>query len=114
MKMNIGRVSSGYHFISFIAAENGISTPPVPQSKTPASAPMKPMAPNTRCPVISISIMPANMTMAIHSCDIGFPLTQVLDVAEELCQRLQDHQEHAKAQHHLDRPEWRAPRGRAA
>ena len=48
MKMNIGRVSSGYHFISFMAAAKGTSTPPVPQSRSPAAAPTKPMAPNTR------------------------------------------------------------------
>ena len=28
---DIGSVSSGYHFITFIAAENGMSDPPVPQ-----------------------------------------------------------------------------------
>ena len=31
MKMNMGRVRRGYHFISFIAEENGMSDPPVPQ-----------------------------------------------------------------------------------
>ena len=30
MKMNIGRVNSGYHFISFIAEAKGRSVPPVP------------------------------------------------------------------------------------
>src|SRR6056297_1868168 len=114
MKMNIGRVSSGYHFISFIAAENGISTPPVPQSRTPANAPTKPMAPNTLCPVISISIMPANMTMAIISCGIGVSLAQVVDVAEEFGKRLKDHQKDPETEHDLDRPERRAPRGRTA
>src|SRR6056297_25607 len=114
MKMNIGRVSSGYHFISFIAAENGISTPPVPQSSTPANAPTKPMAPNTRCPVISISIMPANMTMAIISCGIGVSPAQIFDVAEKLRQRLKDHQKDPETEHDLDRPERRAPRGRTA
>ena len=67
MKMNIGSVRSGYHFISFIAAENGISAPPVPQSMSPAKAPTKPIAPNTRCPVKSISIIELNIRMAIIS-----------------------------------------------
>ncbi len=44
MKMNIGRVSSGYHFISFIAAENGMSDPPVPQSISAATAATPPIA----------------------------------------------------------------------
>ena len=67
MKMNIGSVSIGYHFISFIAAENGTSTPPTPQSIMPAAAPTKPIAPKTRCPVKSITIMVLNITMAIIS-----------------------------------------------
>ncbi len=70
MKMNIGSVSSGYHFISFIAAENGMSDPPVPHSSMAAAAPTKPMAPNTRCPVMSISIMVENISSAIISWDI--------------------------------------------
>ncbi len=32
MKMNIGSVSSGYHFISFMAAENPRSDPPTPHN----------------------------------------------------------------------------------
>ena len=68
MKMNIGRVRSGYHFMSFIAAEKGMSTPPVPpQSNKAAAAPTKPMAPNTRWPVNSITIMVENMSSAVAS-----------------------------------------------
>ncbi len=67
MKMNIGRVSSGYHFISFMAAEKPRSDPPVPQSGTDASTATKPMAPNTRWPVIIISIIVLNIMMAIMS-----------------------------------------------
>ncbi len=48
MKMNIGSVRSGYHFISFITPENGMSLPPVPQSNKAESAAMNPIAPNTR------------------------------------------------------------------
>ena len=71
MKMNIGSVSSGYHFISFMAAEKGMSWPPVPHSARAAMAATAPIAPKTRCPVNSISIMAANMKKAIISCDIG-------------------------------------------
>jgi hypothetical protein len=67
MKMNIGRVSSGYHFISFIAAENPRSEPPTPQSGIAAATATKPIAPNTRCPVAIISIMVENIRMAIMS-----------------------------------------------
>ena len=44
MKMNIGSVNSGYHFINFMMAENGMSEPPVPQSARDATAPTMPMA----------------------------------------------------------------------
>jgi len=67
MKMNMGSVSSGYHFMSFIAAENGMSSPPTPQSRRPATVATKPMAAKTRCPVISISIMVLNISRAITS-----------------------------------------------
>ena len=65
MKMNIGSVKSGYHVISFIAAEKPISEPPVPQSSRAEATPTKPIAPNTRCPVISISIIVENIRIAI-------------------------------------------------
>ena len=67
MKMNIGSVKSGYHFISFIAAEKGRSEPPVPQSANDATAATPPMTPNTRWPVISISIIEENIMIAIIS-----------------------------------------------
>ena len=67
MKMNIGRVSSGYQFISFIADEKGMSEPPVPHRANAAAAATAPIAPKTRWPVISISIMEANMKMAMRS-----------------------------------------------
>ena len=67
MKMNIGRVRSGYHFMSFMAAANGTSAPPVPQSASAATAATPPIAPKTRCPVRSISIIEANMSRAIIS-----------------------------------------------
>jgi hypothetical protein len=65
--MKSGRVSSGYHFINFIAAENGISAPPVPHRAIANIAPIAPIAPKTLCPVKSISIMLANMNDAINS-----------------------------------------------
>ncbi len=67
MKINIGSVSSGYQFISFMADEKGISEPPVPHSASAEAAATAPMAPNTRWPVISISIIEANMKMAMRS-----------------------------------------------
>ena len=65
--MNIGRVSSGYHFISFIAAEKAISLPPSPHKTSAASAATAPIAAKTRCPVMSISIIEANISSAIIS-----------------------------------------------
>ncbi len=65
--MNIGRVSSGYHFISFMAALKAISDPPSPQSPRAATTATTPMAPNTRCPVSSMIIMVENIRMAISS-----------------------------------------------
>ena len=65
--MNIGRVSSGYHFMSFIAAEKAISPPPSPHSARAAMTATEPMAANTRCPVMSISIIEANIVKAIVS-----------------------------------------------
>ena len=67
MKMNIGSVRSGYHFISFIAAENGMSDPPVPQRKKAETAATTPMAAKTRWPVMSRSIIEANMRSAMCS-----------------------------------------------
>jgi hypothetical protein len=65
--MNIGRVRSGYHFISLMAALNAITDPPSPQSHKAANAPTKPIAPKTRWPVMSISIMVANIRRAMSS-----------------------------------------------
>ncbi len=67
MKMNIGSVSSGYHFISFIAAEKPRSEPPTPHSGSAAATATKPMAPKTRWPVAIISIIDVNIRMAIMS-----------------------------------------------
>ena len=67
MKMNIGNVSSGYHFINFIAAENGMSWPPVPQSASAAIAATAPIAPKTLWPVNSMTIIRANMNTAMNS-----------------------------------------------
>ncbi len=65
--MNSGRVSSGYQLKSLNAALNGISMPPSPQSARAATVATNPMAPNTRCPVISMSIIEANISRAIIS-----------------------------------------------
>ena len=65
--MNIGSVRSGYHFMSFIAAEKPISLPPSPHSRSAAMTATEPIAANTRCPVMSISIIDANMSRAIIS-----------------------------------------------
>lgn len=67
MNTNIGRVSSGYHFISFIAALKAISEPPSPHSSKAAAAATKPMAPNTRLPVSSSNIIEENINSAISS-----------------------------------------------
>ena len=67
MKMNIGSVSSGYHFISFIAAAKPRSDPPTPHSGSAAATATKPIAPNTRWPVAIITIMVENIRMAIMS-----------------------------------------------
>ena len=67
MKTNIGSVSSAFHFISFITAEKPMSVPPGPQSASAATTATKPMAPKTRCPVIIISSMVENISVAIHS-----------------------------------------------
>ena len=63
--MNSGRVSSGYHFISFMAAVNAISEPPSPHSQSADATATKPMAANTRCPVSSMSIIEENISTAI-------------------------------------------------
>ncbi|MNR51821.1 hypothetical protein D3C85_1715530 [compost metagenome] len=67
MKTNIGRVSIGYHFISFIAALKAISEPPSPQSSNEAAAATKPMAPNTRLPVSSSRTIVENISRAMCS-----------------------------------------------
>ena len=43
-----------------------MSCPPVPQSMIAATAATAPMAPKTRCPVISITIIVANMQDGDH------------------------------------------------
>ena len=53
--------------MSFIAAEKGSSPPPSPHSRRAATAATEPMAANTRCPVMSMSIIDANMRSAIVS-----------------------------------------------
>jgi hypothetical protein len=53
--------------MTWIAALNGISTPPVPQSASVATEATKPIAANTRWPVKSMSIMPENMRTAMSS-----------------------------------------------
>ena len=65
--MNIGSVINGYHFISLTVALNAISEPPSPHSNKAANPPTNPIAPNTRCPVSSISIMVANINSAMNS-----------------------------------------------
>jgi hypothetical protein len=67
MKMNIGRVRSGYHFMSFMLALKAISEPPSPHSNMADAAATKPMAPNTRCPVRSMSIIVENIMTAMSS-----------------------------------------------
>ena len=70
--MKNGNVIIGYQFITLIAAENGMSVAPLPHNKSAAIAATPPMAPKTRCPVMSISIMDANIKIAINSYDIRF------------------------------------------
>ena len=67
MKTNMGSDRSGYHFISFIAAEKPMLCPPVPQSAMAATTATKPMMPNTRCPVIIMRSMVENIRAAINS-----------------------------------------------
>ncbi len=65
--MNSGRVRSGYQLKSLNAALNGISVPPVPQSMRANIVATKPMAPKTRCPVMSMTIIDANIVSAMYS-----------------------------------------------
>ena len=67
MKMNIGSVSSAYHFNSFILAEKPSSKPPLPHSNAAATTPTTPMAANTRWPVSIDIIIDENMRRAIIS-----------------------------------------------
>ena len=68
MKMNIGSVSSGYHFMSFIAAAKPRSKPPrSPQSRSAERTATKPMAAKTRWPVASMSIISANIRIVMSS-----------------------------------------------
>ena len=53
--------------MSFMAAEKARSDPPVPHRASAETTATKPMAANTRCPVMSISIIDANMSSAIIS-----------------------------------------------
>ena len=65
--MNSGRVSSAYQLNSLKAALNGSSTPPTPHSAKAKTAAIKPMTPNTRWPVSSISSMEANISRPTSS-----------------------------------------------
>jgi len=65
--MNMGSVSIGYQLSSVIVEAKGISAPPLPHSTTANTVATKPMAPNTRWPVTSISIIMANISRAISS-----------------------------------------------
>ncbi len=67
MKMNIGSVISGYHFIKVMLAEKPIFCPAVPQSARADAVATKPITPKTRCPVIIISIIVENISKAIIS-----------------------------------------------
>ena len=53
--------------ITFIAALKPSSDPPVPHRNNAKTTATKPIAPKTRCPVMSISIMVENIRMAIIS-----------------------------------------------
>ena len=66
--MNIGRVSRGYHFMSFIAGREGHLAPSLaPEQEGGDDRGPRPIAAKTRCPVMSISIIEANMRSAIIS-----------------------------------------------
>ena len=65
--MNSGSVSIGYQLSSPIEALNGISKPPSPHSSSAKPVATKPIAPNTRCPVRSSSIIEANIRSAMSS-----------------------------------------------
>ena len=67
MKTKSGKVSSGYHFITFMMAVNDSSAPPSPHNMRAAKAPTKPITAKTRCPVRSSSIIPENMRTAMTS-----------------------------------------------
>ncbi|MNT77256.1 hypothetical protein D3C72_2163520 [compost metagenome] len=67
MKMNIGSVSSAYHFISFMLAEKPSSKPPLPHRSAAAMTPTTPMAANTRWPVSIDIIIDENIKRAIIS-----------------------------------------------
>ncbi len=67
MKMNSGSVSRGYQFSRAMLALKGISAPPSPHRHREKRAAMKPMAPNTRCPVMSMSISSENIKSAMSS-----------------------------------------------
>ena len=58
---------AGAALFSCSAPRRGLSEPPVPHRVSAATAATAPIAPNTRCPVNSISIIDANMKMAIIS-----------------------------------------------
>jgi hypothetical protein len=65
--MNMGRVSIGYQCMSVMVDANGISAPPLPHSSSANTVATKPMAPNTLCPVTSMSIIIENISRAIIS-----------------------------------------------
>ena len=59
----------GNHFMSVMLALKAICEPPVPHKKAAATAPTKPMAAKTRCPVSMSSPMDANSSRAVVSCE---------------------------------------------
>ena len=68
MKMNRGSVSIGNQLKSLNAALNGISMRArCRRASRAAPAATKPIAAKTRCPVSSITIIDANIRMAISS-----------------------------------------------
>jgi len=65
--MNMGSVSMGYQLSRVMVEAKGISAAPLPHSSSAKIVATKPMAPNTRWPVTSITIMVANISRAMSS-----------------------------------------------
>jgi hypothetical protein len=64
---HIDGVRSGYQFSNAKAALKGISAAPLPQSNKAKRVATPPMAPKTRCPVSSMSIIEVKISIAISS-----------------------------------------------